>query len=83
MKNKAEEIRNDGIAAANLISAVAQANYTAILETARAKGMKHVLNEMGFSQQEHKNSFNYLRALRELPIAHFTVDFQQRIAGNL
>lgn len=83
MRNKAEEIWNDGTAEANLISARALANYTAVLETARAEGLKHILNEMGFLQQEHKNSFNYLRALRELPMAHFTVDFQQRIAGNV
>lgn len=83
MRNKAEEIWNDGTAEANLVSARALANYTAVLETARAEGLKHILNEMGFLQQEHKNSFNYLRALRELPMAHFTVDFQQRIAGNV
>ena len=45
--------------------------------------MKLIFGDLGFVEQEHKNSFNYLRTLKGLPTAHFTIDFQQRIVGNL
>nr|XP_022328554.1 uncharacterized protein LOC111127600 isoform X1 [Crassostrea virginica] len=83
VRNTAEEIRNNGTVTANLVSAIAQANYTAVLEAARAEGMKLIFGDLGFVEQEHKNSFNYLRTLKGLPTAHFTIDFQQRIVGNL
>ncbi|XP_061187984.1 uncharacterized protein LOC133196050 [Saccostrea echinata] len=82
-RNTAMEIRNNGEVEARLTNAIALANYSAILEAARSEGLKYVFGELGFSQQEHKNSFNYLRTLRELSTVHFTVDFQQRIVGNL
>ncbi|XP_061187985.1 uncharacterized protein LOC133196051 [Saccostrea echinata] len=83
IKNKAAEFLKNGTAVANLISAVARSNYTTALETARVKGLKYIFNELGLSQQEQKNSVNYLRTLRGHQKARFTVDFQQRIAGNL
>ncbi|XP_062579680.1 uncharacterized protein LOC134241662 [Saccostrea cucullata] len=83
IKNKAAEILNNGTMVANLISTVARSNYSTALEMARVQGLRYTFNELGLSQQEQKNSFNYLRTLREHPKARFTVDFQQRIAGNL
>lgn len=83
IKNEALEIRENGTAIANLITVTSQANYTASLETARSDGLKQVFTTLGFTQQQYKNSFDYLKTLRGLDKAHLTVDFQQRIVGNL
>lgn len=83
IRNIAEEIRNNGTIEANLFTAVAQANYSTVLEIARSEGLKQFFRDLGFTQQEYKNSFNYLRTLRGMPSAHFTIDFQQRIVGNI
>lgn len=83
IRNTAEEIRNNGTIEANLLTAVAQANYSTVLEIARSEGLKQIFHDLGFTQQEYKNSFNYLRTLRGMPSAHFTIDFQQRIVGNI
>lgn len=85
IRNIAEEIRNNGTIEANLLTAVAQANYSTVLEIARSEGLKQIFRDLkfGFTQQEYKNSFNYLRTLRGMPSAHFTIDFQQRIVGNI
>lgn len=76
------EIQQKGTADASYISAVSEANYTATIETARSDGLKAVFTRLGISQQMYKSSFDYLRTLRGLPGVHFTVDFQQLIAGN-
>jgi hypothetical protein len=83
IKNEAAEIRENGTAIANLVSVTAQANYTAALETARSDGLKAVFASLGFTQQQYKSSFDYLKTLRGFDKAHLTVDFQQRIVGNL
>ena len=83
LKNTALETEQAGTATANLITATAQANYTAILEGARVDGLKNAFTVLGLSTQEYKNSFDYLRTLKGTDKAHFTVDFQQRIVGNL
>lgn len=83
IKNEAAEIRENGTAYANLITVTSQANYTATLETARADGLKGVFTSLGFTQQQYKSSFDYLKTLRGMDKAHLTVDFQQRIVGNL
>ena len=45
------------------------------------RGFKFTM--LRLSTQEYKNSFAYLRTLKGTNKAHFTVDFQQRIVGNL
>lgn len=83
IKNQAAEISQDATAQASLIAAISQANYTAALEQARTEGLKNVFNALGFTQQNQKNSFDYLRTVRGLEKMHITVDYQQKIAGNL
>ncbi|XP_048777110.2 uncharacterized protein LOC125681186 [Ostrea edulis] len=83
IKNEAAEIRENGTAIANLITVTAQANYSATLESARSDGLKAVFSSLGFTQQQYKSSFDYLKTLRGFDKAHLTVDFQQRIVGNL
>lgn len=83
IRNTAEEIRNNGTIEASLLTAVAQANYSSVIDIARSEGLKQVFHDLGLTQQEYKNSFNYLRTLRGMPTAHFTIDFQQRIVGNI
>lgn len=83
IKNAAVEIFQNATAQAALITSVSQANYTAALETARSEGLKSVFTTMGFSQQNHKNSFDYLKTIRGQSNTHLTVNYQQKIAGNL
>ncbi|XP_076088758.1 uncharacterized protein LOC143059153 isoform X2 [Mytilus galloprovincialis] len=83
IENDAKEISQNATAQATLIGSIAQANYTAILESARSDGLKRAFVELNFNLQEHKNSFDYLRTIRGQENTHLTVNFQQRIAGNL
>ncbi|XP_063412520.1 uncharacterized protein LOC134695237 isoform X1 [Mytilus trossulus] len=83
IENEAKEISQNATAQATLIGSIAQANYTAILESARSDGLKRAFVELNFNLQEHKNSFDYLRTIRGQENTHLTVNFQQKIAGNL
>lgn len=83
IKNAASEINENATAQAQLITTTSKANYTAFLEAARADGLKSVFADLSFSQQDHKDSFVYLRTIRGQENTHLTVDYQQRIAGNI
>ncbi|CAC5368306.1 unnamed protein product [Mytilus coruscus] len=83
IENEAKEISQNATAQAALIQSIAQANYTAFLETARSEGLKQVFSSLQITQQDQKNSFDYLRTIRGLEKLHLTVDYQQRIAGNI
>lgn len=83
IKNEAAEISQKAESQASLLRIVSQANYTNTVELARSKGLQLLYTGLGITNQEHKNSFDYLRTLRGLDNVHLTVDFQQRIAGNL
>ena len=83
IKNDAREITESGRATAQLVRATSEANYTSILESSRADGLKEAFATMGVTGQDYKNSMDYLRTLRGKDNAHLTVDFQQRIAGKL
>lgn len=82
IRNQAKEVRQEAEATSSLINTVSQANYTATVEKARSTGLKDLYNRLGISNQETKNSFDYLRTLRGLDKVHLTVDFQQRIVGG-
>ncbi|WAR22284.1 hypothetical protein MAR_016258, partial [Mya arenaria] len=64
------------------IGTSATASYTNVVETARSRGLTLLYSTLNISQQAHKSSFDYLRALKENKQVHLTVDFQQRIAAN-
>lgn len=83
IQNRAKEISQNAEAQAKLMSTVAGANYTATVEKARALGLKGLYTRLGLRSQELKNSYDYLRTLATLENVHFTVDFQQRIVGNV
>ncbi|XP_063412525.1 uncharacterized protein LOC134695238 [Mytilus trossulus] len=83
IENEAKEINQNATAQAALVQSIARANYTALLETARSEGLKQVFSSLNITQQDKKNSFDYLRTIRGLDKLHLTVDYQQRIAGNL
>lgn len=83
LKNDAKEISANATAHAKRLTTVSQANYTAIIETARSEGLKYVFDKLRVTDQKYKDSFDYLRTIRGLDNIHLTVDFQQRIAGNL
>ncbi|WAQ95003.1 hypothetical protein MAR_007474 [Mya arenaria] len=83
IKNKASEVVQNSTAEAQRIFTVSQAEYTNTIETARSTGLKRLYSDLKISNQEQKNSFDYLRTLRGLKNVHLTVDFDQRIAGSL
>ena len=83
IRNEAVEVNQNATAQASLVTSISQANYTAVLETSRSEGLKSVFSLLLFNQQDHKNSFNYLRTIRGQSNTHLTIDYQQRIAGNL
>lgn len=83
IKNEAVEISQNGTAIAGYLGTVAAANYTATIETARSEGLRQVFLRLAITDQAKKSSFDYLRTLRGLNNVHLTVDFDQRIAGNL
>lgn len=83
IKNEAAEISQNAESQAELLRIVSRANYTNTVELARSKGLQSLYSSLGITNQEHKNSFDYLRTLRGLDNVHLTVDFQQRIAGKL
>lgn len=82
IQNEAQVISQNATAQSGLIATISQANYTAVIESARSQGLKLLYNELGITDQNHKNSFDYLRTLRGIDNVHFTVDFQQRIVGG-
>ena len=79
--NKANEIKANSVAEANLIKSMAGANVTIITEQARMDGLRLLYSSLGMTDQHQKSSFDYLRSLRHHSQAHFTVDFQQIIVG--
>lgn len=83
ISNEAVEISQNATAQAALVTSISQANYTAALEEARSEGLKNVFTSLGFNQQTHKNSFDYLRTIRGQDKTYITVNFDQKIAGNL
>lgn len=83
IKNEAKEISEKAESQADLLRIISRANYTNTVELARSRGLQLLYSGLGITNQEHKNSFDYLRTLRGLDNVHLTVDFQQRIAGNL
>lgn len=83
IKNEAAEIKEQAAAQSKLIKVTSEANYTAIVETARSQGLNLLYTYLNITDQEHKNSFDYLRTLRSLDNVHLTVDFQQRIVGSM
>jgi hypothetical protein len=54
-----------------------------LLVATRSDGLKSVFTDLSFTQQDHKNSFVYLRTIRGQENTHLTIDYQQRIAGNI
>ncbi|XP_060584044.1 uncharacterized protein LOC132740200 [Ruditapes philippinarum] len=83
IKNQAKEIRETATSQSQKIKVVSEADYTNTIETARGSGLKQLYTSLGINSTEHKNSFDYLKTLRGLANVHLTVDFQQRIAGNV
>lgn len=83
IKNEAVELREQAAAQSKLIKVTSQANYTAIVESARSQGLNILFTALNITDQGHKNSFDYLRTLRALDNVHLTVDFQQRIIGSM
>lgn len=83
IKNEAVELREQAAAQSKLIKVTSQANYTAIVESARSQGLDILFTALNITDQGHKNSFDYLRTLRSLDNVHLTVDFQQRIIGGM
>lgn len=83
IKNEGKEINANATAQSSTIATLARANYTLAVETARGQGLKKLYNKLGINEQQFKNSFDYLRTLRGMDHVHFTVDFQQRIVGNI
>ena len=82
-ENRAKEINENAVSQSELIYTTSTANATAIRETARTKGLKHLYSQLGLRSNEHKASFDYLRTLTEKDDVKLAVDFQQLIAGNL
>ena len=83
IQNEAAEIQQEAQSQSAKIQTVSQAEYTSTIEKARSSGLSRLYASLGITEQQHKNSFDYLRTLRGLDNVHMTVDFQQRIAGNL
>ncbi|RUS73690.1 hypothetical protein EGW08_018552 [Elysia chlorotica] len=83
INNQAAELREKAKTESQRLQTISQANYTAIVEKARSKGLKNLYTELGITDQKTKSSFDYLRTLRGLSHVHLTVDFQQRIVGGL
>ncbi|GFS12513.1 hypothetical protein ElyMa_006699500, partial [Elysia marginata] len=83
INNQAEELRQRAETQSQQLRIISQANYTAIVEKARSKGLKDLYDQLGIKDQAVKSSFDYLRTLRGLDHVHLTVDFQQRIVGGL
>lgn len=83
IKNNATEITQNAQAEANKIITIAQAEKASAVEAARANGLKLLFENLNITEQEKKDTFNYLHSLKGFNKAKLTVDFQQRIAGNL
>ena len=83
IENDAAEIREGAIATSHLIGTQSSANATQIRENARTDGLKQLYEKLGFTDDEKKNSFDYLRTLMESDKIKLAVDFDQLIAGPL
>ncbi|VDI49327.1 uncharacterized protein LOC143059524 [Mytilus galloprovincialis] len=83
IKNKALELSEQAESTSRLLHVTAAANYTSEVEGARSIGLTKLYNNLGITKQEHKNSFDYLRTLRGMDNIWLTVDYQQKIMGNL
>ena len=83
LENRAQETRRNADSESSLIQSISQANATATVERARTDGLKHLYDEIGLSQQQHKASFDYLRTLSNKKDVSLAVDFNQLIAGGL
>ena len=81
IKNDAAEIEETANSKSSLIATTAQANATAIIENARTEGLKHLYSEVGLTQSEHKNSFDYLRTIMEKKNIKLAVDFDTLVSG--
>lgn len=81
--NEAREISQNAVATSELIVSVASANATAIVETSRSNGLKHLYSELSITDQQHKASFDYLRTLKGQEKVFLAVDYQQLIAGPM
>lgn len=82
LENNATEIKQNAQAEADKILAIAEAEYVKTIEAARVYGLKLMFDNLGITEQEKKDTFNYLYSLRGSDKVHLTVDFQQRIAGT-
>ena len=83
IRTEAKEISQNATAQSSLISSVAQANATAVVERARANGLRHLYSEAGITRADHRASFDYLRTLQGLDNVHLAVDYDQLIQGPL
>lgn len=81
-KNQAAETRQDAESTSTLLTLTSRANYTAVVESARSRGLATLYSRLGITDQNHKNSFDYLRTLRGLDNVHLSVDFEQNIMGS-
>ncbi|WAQ94051.1 hypothetical protein MAR_006522 [Mya arenaria] len=83
VKNNATEINQEAIATADGERKIANADYQSYIEGARAIGLRNLYERLNITDQEHKNSFDYLRTLVRFNKARLAVDFDQKIVGNL
>ena len=83
MRNAALEIREEAESTSRFTQITAAANYTSVVEGARSVGLTKLYDELKITRQDHKNSFDYLRTIRGLDNIWLTVDYQQRILGNI
>lgn len=81
-RNEASEIRQEAEATSARIRLTSRANYTAIVETSRSRGLTSLYQRLGITDQRIKNSFDYLRTLRGLDNIYLSVDFDQNIVGS-
>ncbi|OWF44236.1 uncharacterized protein LOC110458648 [Mizuhopecten yessoensis] len=81
-RNEAAEIRQEAEATSSMIRLTSRANYTAIVESSRSRGLTTLYSRLGITDQRIKNSFDYLRTLRGLDNIHLSVDFDQNIMGS-
>jgi len=83
IKNNATEILQEARAISDAIMIVARAERNAALDRARTQGLMLMFNRLNMTEQEAKNRVDYLQNLIGHEKAHFTVDFDMKIAGNL
>ncbi|XP_060073159.1 uncharacterized protein LOC132552974 [Ylistrum balloti] len=81
-RNEAAEVRQEAEATSAMIQLTSRANYTAVVESSRSRGLTGLYSRLGITDQRIKNSFDYLRTLRGLDNVFLSVDFDQNIVGN-